>query len=139
MYGNNFYPSYGTGMVPNYIPQHNAPYYNAPQTQPQNNAPVNTNKIFVNGIEDVRTRYLPASSEYCFLDNDKPLLYDKKVDATGKMEIKTYDIVPHTDEPTPTVDPTQYVLRKDFEALQDEIKAIRAQLLEKAKEEYNNG
>ena len=138
MYGNNYYQPYGAGMTPNYIPQNNTPYYNAPQ--PQNaNAPVSTNKIFVNGIEDVRTRYLPANSEYCFLDNDKPMLYEKKVDPTGKMEIKSYDITPHTDEPAKPVDVEQFVLKKDFDRLQDEIKGLKEQLLKYAKEEYNNG
>ena len=74
----------GFNAQPNFAPQYpqNAPQQNA-QPAPQ----MNTNKIYVTGIEDARNRTLAPNSDYIFLDNDKPLLYRKTVDATGKMEI----------------------------------------------------
>ena len=118
-------PSQGnyTGQVP-YAPQ-NGNF--APQTQPQQQQPaqMNTNKIYVTGIEDAKTRQLPANSDYIFLDNDKPLLYRKTVDATGKMEIKTFKISEYTEteaEAAPAVDMSQYVSVKDFNSEINRIK-----------------
>ena len=64
----NTYPS-----QPQFAPQ--TPNY-APQTQPQQQpAQMNTNKIYVTGIDDAKTRQLPANSDYIFLDNDKTCGY----------------------------------------------------------------
>ena len=57
-------------------------YYGAGYSNPVYQPPVqqaqsNTNKLYVNGIEDVRLRNLPNNSDYIFLDNDKPLIYRK--------------------------------------------------------------
>ena len=71
-----FMPSQGnyTGQAP-FAPQ-NGNY--APTAQPQQQPPqMNTNKIYVTGIEDARARQLPPNSDFIFLDNDKPLLYRK--------------------------------------------------------------
>lgn len=120
-----FMPSQGnyTGQVP-YAPQ-NGNF--APQTQPPQ---VNTNKIYVTGIEDAKTRQLPANSDYIFLDNDKPLLYRKTVDATGKMEIKAFKISEYTETEAapasaPAVDMSQFVSVDEFKGMQNEMKRIK--------------
>lgn len=98
----------------------------APQTQPQQQpAQMNTNKIYVTGIDDARARQLPPNSDFIFLDNDKPLLYRKTVDATGKMEIKAFKISEYTEtetEAAPAVDMSQYVSVKDFNSEINRIK-----------------
>ena len=134
MFGNNFSNpygfntnpySYGTPMYPNY----NQP---AQQTTPQTQTiqTTNTNKIFVNGIEDVRNRSLPPNSDYTFLDNDKPLLYQKVVDSKGQFEVKVFDIVPHKEEQStaPSVDMSQYVLKTDFDKITHELTSLKEQL-----------
>lgn len=108
-----------------------APQYaqNAPQTNAQNVPQVNTNKIYVTGIEDARGRQLAPNSDYIFLDNDKPLLYRKTVDATGKMEIHTFKISEYNEEKekeekpvvVPSVDTSQFVSIKEFDRLRDDI------------------
>ena len=121
-----FMPSQGnyTGQVP-YAPQ-NGNF--APQTQPQQQQPaqVNTNKIYVTGIEGAKAKQLPPNSDFILLDNDKPLLYRKTVDATGKMEIKTFKISEYTEtEAAPAaqaVDMSQYVSVKDFNSEMNRIK-----------------
>lgn len=123
-----FMPSQGnyTGQAP--FAQQNANY--APQTaaqpqQLQQPAQMNTNKIYVTGIDDARARQLPPNSDFIFLDNDKPLLYRKTVDATGKMEIKTFKISEYTEteaEAAPAVDMSQYVSVKDFNSEINRIK-----------------
>ena len=104
------------GYTPNY-----APYVQPPIPNQQSTS---TNKIFVNGIEDVRNRRLAPDSDYMFLDNDKPLLYQKTVDNKGQFEVKVFDIVPHKEEVT-SVDKPEYVLRSDFEKLSAELSELK--------------
>ena len=144
MYNNNQYGMYAPNQTP-----YNTPYggfspmpntYPAqPQFTPQtpNYAPqtqsaqqMNTNKIYVTGIEDAKTRQLPANSDYIFLDNDKPLLYRKTVDATGKMEIKTFKISEYTETEAapasaPAVDMSQFVSVEGFKSVQTEMGRIK--------------
>lgn len=122
-YNNNFsmnsMPSatqpYGYPMYPNM-------YQQGPQSM------INTNKTYVSGIEDVRLTKLPPNSEYIFLDNTKSLLYQKKVDANGQFDVKTYALSEYKDEneaqPQSAIDLSNYVPRNEFDALQSEIKAL---------------
>lgn len=68
------------------------------QQSPQFTPQVNTNKIYVTSVEDARNRQLMPNSDYIFLDNDKPLLYRKTVDATGKMDLETFEIIPYSEK-----------------------------------------
>lgn len=107
-------------------PQYNGPQYiNQPYATQQYSAVTNTNKIYVNGIEDAKNRPLPQNSDYIFLDNDKAIIYQKIVDANGKFEMKVFDIVPHKDE---VAKPTEYVTRADFNALQCEFCELKNKL-----------
>lgn len=122
------YPNYGYGA--NTIPTATQPYgypFN-PYPQPQPQKQIDTNKIYVSGIEDVRMRMLPPNSEYIFLDNEKSVLYQKKVDANGQFEVKAYAISEYKGDLTareqPSIDLSGYVPRSEFEALQAEIKAL---------------
>ena len=139
MYNNNQYGMYAPNQTPystpygGFSPMPNT-YPAQPQFAPQtpNYAPqtqsaqqMNTNKIYVTGIDDARARQLPPNSDFIFLDNDKPLLYRKTVDATGKMEIKTFKISEYTEteaEAAPAVDMSQYVSVKDFNSEINRIK-----------------
>lgn len=140
-YSQNQQPSYnapnqaynGFSSVPNGFnaQQPFSPQYaqNAPQTGAQAAPQMNTNKIYVTGIEDARNRTLAPNSDFIFLDNDKPLLYRKTVDATGKMEIRTFKISEYKEEEEKTtatpvaqnIDTSQFVSVKDFDRLRDDI------------------
>lgn len=74
-----------------------APQMTIPQTSAAQNLP-NTNKLFVSGIEEVRAKQLPFDSEYIFLDNDKSIIYQKKVDSKGQFEVQAFDIVPRAEK-----------------------------------------
>lgn len=127
MYGNNNY-----GAAPYYT---GAPYYNnggysSPMYQhPQSNIqPTNTNKLYATSIEDVRARQLPPNSDYIFLDNDRPLVYRKTTDATGKMDIQVFEIKPYQPEqstPAPSVDWSQFALKTEIETLKTEVEQLR--------------
>lgn len=138
-YGNN--QSNYMGQAP-FAPQ-NGNY--APQTPTQQQpAQMNTNKIYVTGIEGARTMQFPPNSDYILLDNDKPLLYRKTVDATGKMEIKPFKISEYTETeaaPAQAVDMSQFVSVDEFKGVQSEITRIKQnidRLLKKEKKEVTD-
>ena len=146
--GNNYggYVPYSTpyngqtnymGQVP-FVSQ-NANY--APQTPTQQQpAQMNTNKIYVTGIDDARARQLPPNSDFIFLDNDKPLLYRKTVDATGKMEIKAFKISEYTEtEAAPAGDMSQYVSAEEFKSMQTEVGRIKKTIDNLLKKEKKGG
>lgn len=106
--------------------------YTSPSYQQQNtqqNA-VNTNKLYANGIEDVRFRQLPVNSDYIFLDNDKPLVYRKTTDGTGKTDIQVFKIVPYVEEEkaAPEIDMSKFVPIDRFEALEKQFKELKESL-----------
>lgn len=104
-----------------FMAQIQQPMINHPQQQvPQ------TNIVYVNGIDDVRSRQLPPNSNYAFMDNDNPILYRKTVDAQGRMSVEVFDIVPHKDDPA--VNP-EYALKSDIESLKAEIEKLRLEVV----------
>lgn len=135
MYGNNIYSPYGnmTNVPPVSQPYGypNNTYFNQMQQNAQNQAQnyTNTNKIYVSGIEEVKQRYVPFNSDILFIDNDKPLIYQKIVDSKGQFEVKIFDITPHIDEldtkETSSINLSNYVLKSDFDALESEIKGLK--------------
>lgn len=101
------------------------------QMQPQN-AQINTNKIYVSGIDEVRQRQLPNGSDMLFLDNDKPLLYQKIVDGKGQFEVKAFTITPYspqeTAKDTQPIDLSSYAKTSDLEPIKAELEAIKEKL-----------
>lgn len=125
--GNSF--QFGNGSNPY------SPYgYGYQQPQPSQ---INTNKIYVSGIEEVRQRQLPNGSDMLFLDNDKPLLYQKIVDGKGQFEVKAFTITPYspqeTAKDTSTVDLSGYAKTSDLEPIKAELEAIKEKLNGKGK------
>lgn len=115
-----------------------------PQQQPQQPPQMNTNKIYVTGIDDARARQLPPNSDFIFLDNDKPLLYRKTVDATGKMEIKAFKISEYTETEAapasaPAVDMSQFVSVEEFKTVQTEMGRIKRTIDGLLKKEKKGG
>ena len=90
--------------------------------RPQPNA-VNTNKVYVNGIQDVYNKYLPAVSDFIYVDNNDSVLYQKIVDVSGKAQVKMFDIVPRENDK-----PTEYVSRQELETLKSEIAELKQYL-----------
>ena len=121
-FGNGFGNSYPTGTQP----------YGYPYTMQQAQVPqaqTNTNKIYVSGIEDVRQRNLPFNSDIIFLDNDKPILYQKIVDSKGQFEVKAFTIVPYSaqdsEKTSQSMDLSMYAKTTDLEQIRAELKAIK--------------
>lgn len=113
--------SYGGYSNPSYQ-QQNAQMPPSQQT-------VNTNKLYANGIEDVRFRQLPVNSDYIFLDNDKPFVYRKTTDATGKTDIQMFKIIPYQEEDRqPEIDASKFVPVERFEELEKQFKELKESL-----------
>lgn len=130
-YGFQSQPSIYNSMYGQYQqPQPNQSIPN--QQQPQPNSITNTNKIYVSGIEDVKSRFLSPNSDVLFIDNDKPLIYQKVVDSKGQFEIKVFDICPHIEQQEAkqedTINLSNYVLKTDLEPLQAQIKELNDKL-----------
>lgn len=122
MFGNNYSNPYGFNSMPTATQPYGYPMNPYPAPQPMTQQ-TNTNKIYVTGIEDVRNRALPTGSDYVFLDNDKPLLYQKIVDSKGQFDVKIFDITPHVEQPT-TEASKDYVPIATFEALQKKVATL---------------
>ena len=130
------YSPYQT-YIPNYGYQNPYQQFNpnlVQQQQPQQNyQATNTNKIFVSGVDDVKSKTIPANSDFIFLDNDKPLLYQKTVDGKGQFEVKTFEIreikPQEKQKEENTIDLNNYVLKTDFQALQGEIENLKNKIM----------
>ena len=114
-----------------------------PQYQPQYpRQNQNTNKIYVSSVDDVRRMNLSAGSDYIFLDNDKPFLYQKIVSPNGQFEVKTFTITPYEQKETPKeqnpIDLSGYVKTSELEQIRAELNELKNKLTPK-KVEVNNG
>lgn len=127
--GNNYggYPSYQGG---GYYPGYSSPAYQQPAPQTVQQTMVNTNKIYATSIEDVRSRQLPANSDFIFLDNDKPIIYRKTTDATGKMDIQVFKITPYQEEEKaqPVIDTSNFVSIVAFRKLEERFEELKQSL-----------
>lgn len=134
MFGNGMNPYIGNNSMPTGTQPYGVPMtpYNSMTNTYNNNAPqINTNKVYVSGMEDAKQRYLAPNSDYIFLDNDKPLLYRKVVDGTGKMEIQAFEIVPYTtkqEETSQNIDTSKFVSAKEFEDFKQEFLDFKKQM-----------
>lgn len=133
MFGNGFNNGGNSFQFGNGCSNPYSPYgYGYQQPQQMQNAQINTNKIYVSGIEEVRQRQLPNGSDMLFLDNDKPLLYQKIVDGKGQFEVKAFTITPYLpQEPTKethAVDLSSYAKTSDLEPIKAELQAIKEKL-----------
>lgn len=128
--------NYGGTYIPNYNFQN--PYQQFTQNltqqqmQPQNqqaSSATNTNKIFVSGLDEVKGKNLYPNSDMMFLDNDKPILYQKVVDGKGQATYKMFDITPHDDTQDAknenSINLSNYVTLTEFEALKGQIDELK--------------
>lgn len=127
--------NYGGTYIPNYNYQNPYQQFNPnltqQQTQPQNqqSSATNTNKIFVSSIDDVKSKSLPANSDFIFLDNDKPILYQKTVDSKGQFEVKAFEIneikAQDNQKQPDMINLSNYVTLTEFEALKGQIDELK--------------
>ena len=126
--------NYGGIYIPNYNFQNPYQQFNPSltqqnQQQTQQSSATNTNKIFVSGIDDVKSKPLSANSDFIFLDNDKPILYQKTVDSKGQFEVKAFEIneikAQDRQKQPDTINLSNYVTLTEFEALKGQIDELK--------------
>ena len=127
--------NYGGTYIPNYNYQNPYQQFNPNLTQQQNqqqnqqSSATNTNKIFVSSIDDVKSKSLPANSDFIFLDNDKPILYQKTVDSKGQFEVKAFEIneikAQEKQKEDNSINLSNYVTLTEFEALKGQIDELK--------------
>lgn len=131
--------NYGGTYIPNYNFQSPYQQFNPNLTQQQaqtqnqqSSSATNTNKIFVAGIDDVKSKSLPVNSDFIFLDNDKPILYQKTVDSKGQFEVKAFEIreaKPEDEQKEETsINLSNYVTLSEFEALKGQIDDLKNEI-----------
>lgn len=127
--------NYGSTYIPNFNFQNPYQQFNPnltqQQTQQQNqqSSATNTNKIFVSSLDDVKSKSLPANSDFIFLDNDKPILYQKTVDSKGQFEVKAFEIneikAQERQKEDNSINLSNYVTLPEFEALKGQIDDLK--------------
>ena len=131
--------NYGGTYIPNYNFQSPYQQFNPNLTQQQaqtqnqqSSSATNTNKIFVAGIDDVKSKSLPVNSDFIFLDNDKPILYQKTVDSKGQFEVKAFEIreaKPEDEQKEETsINLSNYVTLTEFEALKEQLDDLKNEI-----------
>ena len=131
--------NYGGTYIPNYNFQSPYQQFNPNLTQQQaqtqnqqSSSATNTNKIFVAGIDDVKSKSLPVNSDFIFLDNDKPILYQKTVDSKGQFEVKAFEIREVKPEDgqkeEASISLSNYVTLSEFEALKGQIDDLKNEI-----------
>lgn len=135
MFGNNYNHPFGYNSMPTATQPYGYPMGMGPtqgqyNTQTQQAPMTNTNKVYVNGIEDVRNKQLPPGSDFIYLDNDKPLLYQKIVNGSGQFEVKAFTITPYEpqEKVVPQVDLSNYVKVSDLDPIKEELKLLKEKL-----------
>ena len=72
---------------------------------------------------------MPANSDFIFLDNDKPILYQKTVDSKGQFEVKAFEIneikAQDNQKQPDTINLSNYVTLTEFEALKGQIDELK--------------
>ena len=69
---------------------------------------------------------MPPNSDIIFIDNDKDIIYEKIVDATGKHEIKMFKVseytAPNDKKDNASIDLSNYVKKDELEQFTSEFK-----------------
>lgn len=121
-------------------------YQPTPQMQyqpPQPQQPSGGQSIIWVPNEKAANEFIVAPNNAVTLwDMNAPVVYVKKADASGKPDMKTYDLVERVQAATPPVAPrtepmAEYVTRKDFDELAAKVAALSVKPVRKAKEADN--
>ena len=130
--------AYNNG-VPATYPQ----MYYQPQYQPQQQAqPQSSGMIWVSGEAGAKAYLVAPNTTVQLWDSEAQVVYLKSADASGMPSMKVLDYTirqsaangPVAASAAPTVNHTEYATRAEFDALQGEINALKAQLKKEAGE-----
>lgn len=130
------YPTYANTMMP-YNTYGFNPYTNQAQQMQQVPVPeqpvmqkfTNCEWIFVNGIQQVKDHIVQPNQTFYFLDNNDPVLYQKKADNLGSSQIKAYKMVEiDLNQAVNAVTPETNVTKDEINALAARISQLEQQM-----------
>jgi len=144
-YGQPYYNN--TGAVPDQLAQYRAqqyqqfppqqPYAQPPVVQPPASQIAGNGLLWVQGEEAAKAYLVANGNSVVLWDSEKPVVYLKSADETGKPSLRIFDInerLPFAKEPPQTISMADYITRKEFSALEDKLN----ELLEKGNHQQTN-
>ena len=141
-------PNYNTFPM-SYQPMYTQPQYQTYQPQVQQTAPQTTGIIWVQGEAAARSYLMAPNTTLPLWDSESNTIYLKTTDAAGMPSMKVLDYTIRTQSPVnapvsaptaPMGDLSGYVTKREFDALQGEIEALREQINDtRVKGANNNG
>lgn len=130
--------AFNNGFPATYPQMYYQPQYQPPQqTQPQSSG-----MIWVSGEAGAKAYLVAPNTTVQLWDSEAQVVYLKSADASGMPSMKVLDYTirqnatngPGAPAAAPTVNSTEYATRAEFDALQGEINALKAQLKKEAGE-----
>ena len=117
----NYYPYGGYQYLPQ-IPQYTQ---SAPaQTTPQ----ISTGILWVANEQEAQNYPVAPNNAVALWDSVTPVIYLKQADASGRPNIKVYDLKERIDQTTPEISNVNYAEKSELESLRTELKNIKKEL-----------
>jgi hypothetical protein len=140
-YQGGYYPQYQNGAVPDMLNQYKGQYQQMPMMQqPVQQMPIQSNGglIWVDNEEQAKNYLVAPNNVVPMFDKNSRQMYIKSADGAGMPTFKKYkltdfeeaDNAPKTPEKHECKCGDKFVLKKDFQALQGELDALRNELEE---------
>ncbi|WP_303800244.1 hypothetical protein [Ruminococcus flavefaciens] len=136
------YSPYGNTGINTFMPFNNYGYQPPVQAMPPEMPPVqqiqkttNCEFIYVNGIQQVKEHIVQPGCIRYFLDNNEPVMYEKKADNLGSCIIKAYSLSEiDTNNQSGYTQQSNTVTRDEFNILTAKIQQLEMRM----KEDENN-
>ena len=139
-YQGGYYPQYQNGAVPDMLNQYKGQYQQMPIQQPVQQMPIQSNGglIWVDNEEQAKNYLVAPNNVVPMFDKNFPRMYIKSADGAGMPTFKKYKLTDFEEADNAPKTPVEhkctcgdkFVLKKDFQALQSEITALRGGLEE---------
>lgn len=89
------------------------------QPQPQNNG-----IVWVQGEAGAKSYLMSPNSTQMLMDSESNKMYIKSTDGAGMPTMRVFEYKEVGNQPTPTQDSADFVLKADFSALKDKVEEI---------------
>lgn len=125
---NNYYPF----NIP-YQPQYVNPYLQQQVVQPQPQVQQNTQPSinWVSGDREAAAYPVAPNNAVALWSQSEPVVYLKQADATGKPNMKIYDLVERKQSIQTAGDDKLFATREELDRLKEEIGILKAELSKK--------
>ena len=140
---NNYFPTGYQPYYPQYPQAMPAPAAqqvpaNPPAPAPQSPGPNGGMILWVSGEEDAANYLVAPNSAVALWDMNKPVLYLKQADASGKPTTKVYDLVEHKDGPERIEAKPDFATKDEIKRLQEEIDTLKRRFNKNTARKENN-